>query len=160
MHCRPQSGHDTAQWHTRLALYFAKYVRDLKVAWNEIQRSHWYVLVYFIPRNISWSDGSAGKLQRRGDFSLRKNWALTYRNKICRTLDSDLSKCIHFVCSRNNAWHVFCDHTKVEHEQSDNDKSLLFVPLFRTSNDCRDHPIYTVSDHTQQSNGFVLVRIN
>jgi hypothetical protein len=30
-HCHPQSGHDTAQRHTRLVLYFAKYARDQKL---------------------------------------------------------------------------------------------------------------------------------
>ena len=49
MHCRPQSGYDTAQRHTRLALYFAKYGRDQKwpeMKFNGINDAYPYILCH------------------------------------------------------------------------------------------------------------------
>lgn len=48
-HCRPQSGYDTAQRHTRLALYFAKYGRDQKLPemkWNGLIDTYSYILCH------------------------------------------------------------------------------------------------------------------
>jgi hypothetical protein len=158
MHCCPQSEHDTAQRHTRLALYFAKHVRDQKlpeIKCKGLIETYSYILCHteflgvtvplgnFKVRTISAS-GKTGHL--RVVTKSVKHWTQTF----------------HYLFSLYEAdkMHTMCS----VHTLKWNINSLIMIKVYFCAAFQQLQWLLRscdmVCDNTEQFNRLVLVRIN